>query len=506
MELSLKDIKEFNDNYNKHPEFRVSANALTGNSFKSIVLNNKFVNNFNEVFKKVIDIEVKATDQHGSGRCWLFAYLNIIRLNMVKKYGLNSDFELSQTHLFFYDKLEKSNYFLHCIMDNINEKHDSRKVIRFLNDPISDGGTTNMAHNLVKKYGLVPKNIMKETYQSKSTNTMNVLINQRLRHAARDLFENKKNRNSKFIKGVMADIYTMLVIFLGEPPKVFDWEYYSKKKSNSGADTDGSNKNKRSKKTGISVKQGGYEQENVSMLNSVNYKQLSRKNKRKGKGKGKMSNDKYKVVKNLTPLDFYTKYSGFNADDMVTLIHYPGKPFNKLYNVDYSNNMVGGLTNNYINVKVDLMKILSKLSIDEDKAVWFGSDVGKYMSKKLGILDRKAFNYKDTIGFDYDMSGEDMLKYQVSAVSHAMILKGYTMNKMEIKGKNINMDIDKWLVENSWGDMTEKHGNFTMSDEWFSEFVYEIMIDKKYLSKKILGILKTKPVVLPMWDPFGNLL
>ena len=154
---------------------------------------------------------------------------------------------------------------------------------------------------------------------------------------------------------------------------------------------------------------------------------------------------------------------------MVTLIYYPGKPFYKLYNVEYSNNMVKGAKNNYINVPNDLMKILAKISIDEDSAVWFGSDVGKYMSKNLGLLDRKAFNYKETIGFDYDMSTEDMLKYRVSTVSHAMILKGYTLNKMEVKGKNIKMDIDKWLVENSWGDMTGKHGNFTMSDEWFSE-------------------------------------
>ena len=97
---------------------------------------------------------------------------------------------------------------------------------------------------------------------------------------------------------------------------------------------------------------------------------------------------------------------------MVTLIHYPGKPFNKLFHVEHSNNMVGGMKNDYINVDISLMKILCKLSIDEDNAVWFGSDVGKYMSKNLGVLDRKAFNYKDTIGFDYDMSTEDMLKYQ----------------------------------------------------------------------------------------------
>lgn len=501
MELSLKDIKSFDDNYNKHPEFRVSANALTGNNFKSIVLDNKFVNNFNDVFKKVIDIDVKSTDQKGSGRCWLFAYLNVIRLKMIKKYGLDKDFELSQTFLFFYDKLEKANYFLQFIMDNGDKEHDERIVQHFLKEPVSDGGTTNMAHNLIKKYGILPKSNMKETYQSSSTNTMNVLINQRLRHAARDLFKNKRNRTEKFVKNVLMDIYTMLVIFLGEPPTKFNWEYYSKLSNSKDNLDDGSGKGKGKRKKGGS--------DTLNMENSVNVRKLSKKKKRADKRSKDSSTEKfnkYKSVQGITPVEFYEKYSDFNADDMITLIHYPGKTINKLYNVEHSNNMVGGQENNYINVSIDLMKILSKLSIDEDNAVWFGSDVGKYMSKSHGILDRKAFNYKDTIGFDYDMSGEDMLKYQVSSVSHAMILKGYTMNKMQMKGKNIELDIKKWLVENSWGDMTGKHGNFTMSDDWFSEFVYEIMIDKKYLSNKILKILKTKPVILPIWDPFGNLL
>ena len=130
MELNLKDIESFSNNYNKNPQFKISANALARHSFKSIVINNKFVNDHNDVFKKVIDIEVKATNQAESGRCWMFAYLNMIRLKMIKMYNLEPDFELSQTYLFFYDKLEKANYFLHYILGNLNEKPDSRKRSR----------------------------------------------------------------------------------------------------------------------------------------------------------------------------------------------------------------------------------------------------------------------------------------------------------------------------------------------------------------------------------------
>ena len=232
MELNLKDISDFNSNYNKNPQFKISANALARNNFKSIVINNKFVNDYNDIFKKIIDIDVKSTNQAESGRCWMFAYLNIIRLKMIKKYNLEPDFELSQTYLFFYDKLEKANYFLHYILNNLNEKPDSRKNLHMIREPVSDGGTTNMMFNLIKKYGILPKSNMKETFQSKSTSSINVLINQRLRHAVNELYENKKTRNNKFVKAVLSDIYSMLVIFLGEPPSKFSWEYYSKSKSN----------------------------------------------------------------------------------------------------------------------------------------------------------------------------------------------------------------------------------------------------------------------------------
>jgi bleomycin hydrolase len=274
----------------------------------------------------------------------------------------------------------------------------------------------------------------------------------------------------------------MLVIFLGEPPSKFSWEYYSKPVSN-----------KKSKKGGENLR------------NNINMKMLKNKSS-KPNNLSKDKHNKYNIVENISPVDFYKKYSGFNVDNMITLINYPGKPMNKLYNVETSNNMIKGMENNYVNAPIELLKLLTKISIDDDCAVWFACDVGKYMSQKLGVLDKDAFNIKDTIGFDYDMSKEDMLKYRVSEPSHAMIFKGYTMNNLEVKGKDIKLDVNKWLVENSWGDMTKKHGNFTMSDKWFSEYVYEIMVDKKYLSKKILNVLKTKPVVLPMWDPFGNLL
>ena len=482
MELNLKDIESFSNNYIKNPQFKISANALARNNFKTIVINNKFVNEFNDVFKKVIDVEVKSTDQNESGRCWMFAYLNIIRLKMIKKYKLESDFELSQTFLFFYDKLEKANYFLNYMLKHLDERPDGRKNLHLLKEPISDGGTTNMMFNLIKKYGVLPKSKMKETFQSKSSGSINILINQRLRHAVSDLYENKKNRNHKFLKTVLADIYTMLVIFLGEPPVKFDWEYYSKSASS-----------KKSKKGGENLR------------NDINMSLLKKKNKQ-GKSSKEKKNSKYNIVKNITPVEFYKKYSQFDVDNMVTLINYPGKATNKLYNVETSNNMVNGMENNYINVSIELLKLLTKISIDDDCAVWFACDVGKYMSKKLGVLDKNAFNIKETVGFDYEMSKQDMLKYRVSEPSHAMIFKGYTMDKLEIKGKNIKLKVNKWLVENSWGEMTDKHGNFTMSDKWFTDFVYEIMIDKKYLSKKLLNVLKTKPVILPMWDPFGSLL
>ena len=479
MNISINSLKEFSREFNNNKIYRISKNAITNTPLNRILLNSNYIQQkHNDIFEKKIPIELKITDQENSGRCWIFAYLNVLRLKIVKRYNLPTEFEFSQTYLFFYDQLEKSNVFLKHIIDTRKKDLNSRIVIHLLSQPISDGGQYNMLVNLIKKYGLIPKTSMKETFQSKNTNKLSKLLNNKLREHAkhiRDMSDDEFKNINAYVKDALSEIYRLCVIFLGEPPHKITWEYY----------TDGT-KSKNKKKVNCN-------------------KRASKKNRNKNKNR-KMSqkggkSKKYKIIKNITPLEFYKKYVKHDLDNIICLINNPIRPYYKLYNATFFNNMVDGMDTNYVNVPIEIIKELALKSLDANEAVWFSCDVGKFSSSSQGILDQKAFNYKDTLGLEVKTNKKEQLSYLISEVNHAMVLKGYTKEK-----GSKNNTIKKWLVENSWGSKSGIHGNLIMSDKWFDDYVFQIVIDKRFCPKNITNILKSKPVLLEPWDPFGNLL
>tara|TARA_Y100001933_G_C18972319_1_gene553080 strand:- start:37 stop:1380 length:1344 start_codon:yes stop_codon:yes gene_type:complete len=443
--ISFKDIDQFHTKFNT-PGNNIIKNAITSTSLEKILINHDKINQTNEIFSKEIQTEVSPSNQKSSGRCWLFALLNVIRLPMIKKYNLDKHFELSQTYLFFWDKLEKSNFFLHNIIKTRKLDIDHQYVRHLLTEPTNDGGQWNMLKNLVNKYGVIPKNYMKETYQSSNSYKLNDILNNKLRlfaYQIRNLSDSnfKQSINQK-LKKMMTYIYKLLVIFLGKPPKYVSWEYYRKSKTD--------------KKT-------------------------------------------YKKLPKLTPKQFYQKYVPFNVNDKICLINTPHKlrPFNQLYNIKFFGNVVGGENTNYINLPISHLKKYTQASIKNNEAVWFGCDVDKFCSTNLGILDIDAFDYDNVIGNVPDIQKGDKLLYHDSFVTHAMTFKGYNLN---------GNSVDKWLVENSWGKKTGNNGNFIMTNKWFDNYVYEVVIDKKYVDPKLLSILTQKPIELEPWDPIGNLL
>jgi bleomycin hydrolase len=456
MDISSKDLDLFSKTFESKPEFKVSRNAIANNNFFKVIINRDYSQSINEVFDKKINIDVKSTNQESSGRCWLFAMLNVIRLGMVEKYKLDKDFEFSQNYLFFYDKLEKCNYFMRNMVSLKKELIDSRIMLHLLNEPISDGGNINMFCNLIEKYGIVPKVSMSESFHSNSSGKLNTIINNKMKEAAYQIRNMKGSKVNVYIKQVLSDIYAVLVLFLGQPPKKINWEYYTSESES---------------KTPVK-------------------KKVLRKSKKKGG-----SFDTYKIVKNVTPLQFYNKIVPFEMKKILVFTHNPMREYNKLYSVKYCNNITDTDECYFINLPLKKIKEMTIKSINGNDAVWFGSDVAKYQSNSLGILDKNAFNYKDTIGFDISLNKKDQLDYRISKVSHAMVFKGYSLKNS-----------DKWLVENSWGDETGKHGNFTMSDSWFDDYVYEVAIHAKYVDFDILKILTQKAIELEPWDPFGFLL
>ena len=475
--ITKKVLNGYSKKFNKRRTNKVFKNVNTKTDFKNLVIKSDYMQNKKRIFKNYIDIDTKITNQKNSGRCWIFAFLNTMRIPMIKKYKLDPDFEFSQSYLFFYDKLEKANYFFNYIFNTKNKsinnykspKYDDIKLIHMLDSTTTDGGDWNMFANLIEKYGIMPKSNMDDQFHSKKSHELGIFLNNFLRKSAKKIRDSNENKD-KLLHELLYDCYKILVIFLGEPPKKFTWEYYENNENKNGKKNKNENKNKNSKKN------------------------------KKGKMSRKNNETKiHKVIENITPIDFYKKYVPYNAKDKIVLLNYPCKeaPYYKVYDIELTYNIFNDKRENFINVPIDVLNSVVKKSIDNEEAVWSGVDIKKFISNDDGFLDPNGFNYKDIFGFNNIMEKCDSLNYRQSWPNHAIILRGYNFEKGKTNG---------YLVENSWGEDTGFKGNYYMSQEWFNKFVYYIVVDKKYVSKKILNASKQKPIKLPFWSPFGALL
>ena len=430
----------WSESFNNNSQNSVLMNAIKKNGIDQVTINsNKLVEN-QPVFSEEIKTG-KVTDQKKSGRCWMFAGLNVLRQRIIEKYGIK-DFELSQCYLMFWDKLEKSNYFLESIIDTLDKEIDSRIVMWILDNPIQDGGQWDMFCNLVEKYGVVPKYIMPETFQSSQSNVMNRLLSLKLRQGALRLrkahesgaaIESVRNEKEK----ILNEVYAMLCLFLGEPPKKFDFEYRD-------------------------------------------------------------DDNKFHRYENITPISFYHDFVGTDIREYVSVINAPtkDKAFNTSYTVAYLGNVKGGKEIKYLNVDINTLKDLAVKQLRNEEPVWFGCDVGKMSQSDAGIMDAKLFDYGPALNTDFSMSKGDRLDYCESCLTHAMVLTGVNLRD----GKP-----NRWKVENSWGEEKGTKGYFVMSDSWFDEYTYQVVINKKYLSDDLRRTFEKEPVVLNPWDPMGSL-
>ncbi|HRK20669.1 MAG TPA: C1 family peptidase [Fimbriimonadaceae bacterium] len=445
--ISAADLKRYQKAFDASPRNRLSMNAVTASPLAKVALNRDTVSRLDRSFSVHLP-ENKATAQMSSGRCWLFAALNTFRVRAIETMNLGDDFELSQAYVCFWDKLEKANYFLENILATAHEPVGSRILDHLLQSPIQDGGQWHMFLNLVQKYGVVPKSAMPETDSSSNTGAMNNQVTARLRAFAKTLREASATSNGKSgsekarkLKDEMvSEIYRMLAIHLGEPPREFDWQWRDK----------------------------------------------DRNFHRAGK---------------LTPNAFYDKYVGLNLDDLVCLIHDP-RPIHKydeVYTVQMLGNVVGGTPILYLNVDLPTMKEAAIAQLQAGDPVWFGCDVGKFLDRDMGVMDTALFDYDLVYGRDGtgDLDKAGRLMYGQSLMTHAMVFTGVNLDE---KGQPT-----KWRVENSWSDKPGDKGFFQMSDPWFDEYNYEVVVHKSHVAKKSLEALKRKPVELPPWDPMGSL-
>ncbi|MCL6454334.1 MAG: C1 family peptidase [Alicyclobacillus sp.] len=381
------------------------------------------------------------TNQKQSGRCWMFAGLNTIRHNMAKHNNMKP-FELSQCYQMFWDKFEKANYFLERVFDTIEEDTDSRIVQWILQSPLQDGGQWDMFVNLVDKYGVVPQYVMPETFHSSQSAQMNHLLTLKLREHAVRLRDGY--RAGKPLSELRAEKQGMMA------------EFY---------------------------RLLCYFLGQPPQVFDFEYRD---------------KDNVYHRDTGLTPLSFMEKYAGFDIHDYVSVINAPtaDKPFNRTYTVQYLGNVEGGKDVLYLNVDIDTFKRLALAQLQDGVPVWFGCDVGKMLERDAGIMDTAIFDYEGALDTQFGMTKAERLDYASSLMTHAMVFTGVNL----VDGKP-----DRWKVENSWGKDRGNEGFYVMSDAWFDEYMYQVVVDKKYLSDELRQALAQEPIVLKPWDPMGSL-
>ncbi len=378
------------------------------------------------------------TDQKSSGRCWLFTGLNVMRAQMIKQYGLGA-FEFSQSYCFFYDQLEKSNLFLQAMIDNAKKPADDKTVEWLFKNPLSDGGTFCGVMDVVTKYGLVPSEVMPESYNANNTSRMAAILSLKLREYGLTLRKaaaagEKKDALLKRKTEMLATVYRILAVCLGEPPAKFSWTAKS-------AD-------------------------------------------------GKPAGER----KEYTPLDFYKEYVGKDLKgSYVMMMNDPSRPYHKLYTIDLDRHSYDGTQWTYLNLPMDEIKQAAIASIKDSTMMYFSCDVGKYYDSKTGVLSLRNYDYESLFSTTFPMTKAERISTYASASSHAMTLMAVDLDAQGKPGK--------WMVENSWGASSGYKGHLIMTDEWFDEYMFRLVVDKKYVPAATLELLKQKPVTLPAWDP-----
>ena len=382
------------------------------------------------------------TDQKSSGRCWLFTGLNVLRAAAISKHSLG-DFQFSQNYCFFWDQLEKANLFLQAIIDTRMQDLDSREVDWLFSNPISDGGTFTGVANLVTKYGLVPSDVMPETLSSNSTSQMAGHLKTLLRQDGlmlRDMWEQgmiNAPRGAAKLKKHSDNILALM------------------------------------------------EQEKVKMLADV-YHVLAL-------CLGVPPTEFEWKGATVTPVQFYKDLLGYDLEgDYVMLMNDPSREYGKVYEIQYDRHVYDGQNWLYVNLPIERIKEMAIASIKADVAMYFSCDVGKFLDRKRGVADLKNYDYASLLGVDFTMDKKQRIQTHASGSSHAM-----TLIAVDLKdGVPV-----KWMVENSWGPSSGYKGNIIMTDEWFNEYMFRLVVERRFVPADVLEMLKQEPIMLPAWDP-----
>ena len=433
--ISQKMLEQIASAYEGTPTDRALVNAIAANDVRTLALNQENLRGgLDTHFSHRVNSR-GITDQESSGRCWLFTGFNVLRAKAMARHGWPSC-EFSQGYSFFWDQLEKSNLFLQGIIDTRERPLTDQMVEWLLKHPLSDGGTYTGVADLVAKYGIVPAEVMPETFNTNNTSRITSIIKQKLREFALQLRDAKggKKELETLKTEMLGTIYRMLVLSMGEPVKQFTW---------APKDADG--------------------------------KPLS-------------------APKTYTPQSFYKEWIGEDLNaDYVMLMNDPSRDYWKVYEIDFDRHVYDGHNWLYVNLPIEEIKQMALASIKDSTMMYFSCDVAKQLNSTRGLLDMDNYDYESLLGITLGMDKKQRIQTFDSGSSHAMTLMAVDVAE--------DGTFKKWMVENSWGASSGYRGHLIMTDEWFNEYMFRLVVNKKYVPANVLDVLKQKPIRLPAWDP-----
>ena len=416
---------------------RALRNALAANSIDQLAQNSKNAGELDTYFS----VETKKqsiTDQKSSGRCWMFSGLNVLRSNFAKRTD-SLTVDLSQDYLFFWDQLEKSNLMLQGVIDTGKKPIDDQRVQFFFHYPLNDGGTFCGVADLAEKYGLVPSSIQPETYSAENTSKMSSIIKSKLREFGLEL--RKMVADGKKAKDIQQRKTEMLS------------EVYHM----------------------LVITLGEPVKEFTFAFKDKNGKAIS-------------------TPKKYTPKEFYQEIVGGPLNGtFIMVMNDPRRDYYKTYEVEYDRHTYDGHNWKYLNLPMEDIETLAIASLKDGRKLYSSYDVGKQLDRKRGYSDIDNFDYASLFNTTFNMTKAERISTFDSGSTHAMTLTAVDLNA---QGEPL-----KWKVENSWGASVGQGGCYIMTHRWFREYMFRLVVDKKYVPEHILKAAETKPIMVMPEDP-----
>lgn len=435
--LSNDQLQSLKSSYKATASDKALRNAVVTNDINKLAKNYDNATVFDVHFSNQVPSKA-ITDQESSGRCWMFTGMNVLRSKAIRKYNLPSDFQFSQCYTFFWDQLEKSNLFLQAILDNRAKSMDDETVKWLFQNPLSDGGQFTGIANLVAKYGIMPKDAMPETYSSNHTSQISSLIKLKLREDALVLRDMANNK--------------------GTTEKML-------------------------------------QDKKMEMLQTVYRMLVIAFGEPPAEFTWTQRDAKGNVVstETYTPKSFAAKFANDDFTTYYMVMNDPTREYYKVYEIEYDRHVYDGNNWKYLNLPMDEIAKMAIASLKDSTMMYFSCDVGKFLDRDKGYMDVNNFDYGSLFNTTFGMDKKQRIQTYASLSSHAMTLCAVDLDK---DGNPL-----KWMVENSWGSKYGHNGFLIMTNEWFNEYMFRLVVEKKYIPAATLKLFDQKPIMLPAWDP-----